>query len=58
MASHPNFEGMVECSFCETGTFEPVEIFYEKTGHVIYCKRCWKEFGNAQPVDNNGDTPK
>lgn len=56
--THPNFEGMAECTFCETGTFEPVEIFYSKTGYVTYCRRCWGEFGNTQPVDNSGDTPK
>jgi Fe-S cluster assembly scaffold protein SufB len=70
----PLFEGMAECTFCESGTFEPVEIFYSKTGYVTYCRRCWGEFGkesnesafpsmivvmrNAQPVDNSEDTPK
>jgi len=58
MVSSPKFEGMAECTMCESGTFEPVEIFYSKTGYVTYCKRCWKEFGN-DPVDNPVDnTPK
>ena len=50
----PAFEGMAECTMCESGTFEPVEIFYSKTGHVTYCTRCWQEFGN-KPVDNPVD---
>lgn len=53
--SDPKFEGMAECTMCESGTFEPVEAFYSKTGYVTYCKRCWKEFGNDpvdKPVDN------
>jgi hypothetical protein len=54
----PKFEGMAECTMCESGTFEPVEIFYSKTGYVTYCKRCWQEFGNTQPVDKSEDTPK
>lgn len=45
------FEGMKECSFCESGTFDFEEIPYEKSGIVIYCRRCWKEFGNSQGVD-------
>lgn len=52
----PLFEGMAECTFCESGTFEPVEIFYSKTGYVTYCRRCWGEFGNPQLVDKQGDT--
>ncbi len=43
--SHENFEGMAECSFCESGTFDYVEKHYEKTGVVIYCRKCWKEMG-------------
>lgn len=37
------FDGMKECSFCESGTFDFVEKFYEKTGVVIYCRKCWRE---------------
>ena len=57
--TNPTFEGMAECSFCESGTFEPVEIFYSKTGYVTYCKACWKSFGDdavQKPVDNTPET--
>lgn len=47
--SNANFEGMKECSFCESGTFDYVEHHYEKTGVVIYCRRCWKEINPVTP---------
>lgn len=43
--THENFEGMKECSFCESGTFDSVEVHYERSGVVIYCRKCWKELG-------------
>ena len=54
MSNHKNFEGMMECTFCGSGTFDGEVINYEKTGTVTYCRRCWKEFGNGveKPVDN------
>jgi hypothetical protein len=41
--SHDNFADMKTCTFCESGTFDAVEMHYEKTGHVIYCRKCWIE---------------
>lgn len=43
------FEGMKECSFCESGTFDYVEHHYEKTGVVIYCRKCWQEIKPVTP---------
>jgi hypothetical protein len=56
--SNPTFEGMAECIMCDSGTFEPVEFFYSKTGYVTYCKACWlviKNDLNHSPVDNPVD---
>jgi hypothetical protein len=49
------FDGMKECSFCESGTFDFVELFYEKTGAVVYCRKCWGELSLGQkPIDGGG----
>lgn len=36
-------EEMAECTFCKSGTFDYVQMHYEKTGVVIYCRKCWIE---------------
>lgn len=41
--THPNFEGMLECSFCESLTLDLWVKTYPKTGTVVYCEKCWRE---------------
>lgn len=40
-------EVMAECTFCESGTFDYVEHHYERTGVVIYCRKCWEELSRG-----------
>lgn len=56
--THPNFEGMAECTMCESGTFEPVEFFYSKTGYVTYCKACWLVIKNKVVDKHVDNTPE
>lgn len=38
---------MAECSFCESGTYDFVRHYYERTGVVIYCRKCWEELSRG-----------
>ena len=42
-------ETMAECTFCESGTYDYVQMHYERTGVVIYCRACWIEICGGKP---------
>jgi hypothetical protein len=42
---------MSECTLCESGVYQYVQVHYEKTGVVIYCRRCWIEICGGKPND-------
>jgi len=43
--THPNFENMLECTFCGSLADEVWIQIYPKTGQVVHCEKCWKEHG-------------
>lgn len=42
---------MVECTFCESGTYDSVTVHYERTGVVTYCRACWIELCGGRPIE-------
>lgn len=42
--SDPDFtqsETMADCTFCGSGVFEYLQVYYQKTGIHKYCRTCW-----------------
>lgn len=47
--SPTDHDDMAECTFCESGTYDYVQVHYERTGVVIYCRACWIEICGGKP---------
>lgn len=43
---------MANCTFCKSGTFDPILRFVEKVYYVIYCRKCWTDQGGDYDTQN------